>query len=472
MGSKFEDTLLQDTGADGKFRKTLFHNLDEETLRILRQASTTMNATIHPLCKDRIFRNLFAHAPIRGGDSFRILMDIAPSCQHLTITVTPPPNRSREWELTFSRDSVASMLSTFSTVSDTSKLSIAGRLRNAWDKHRALSRAKYNAMLYRLPSKQERFMDSRLWEYVFKYFKNLDTLTLRVLGNPAWPGYTEIEETLIMLRYCLERSCPPALRHIEVTPVHAFGILHLRWAGFGAFREVPTTGMQLWENITSLTLHIRNPLISNLIPTDSKTSHSIPPITTDQYTLFLTCLNSYLRSFSRTLRKLNFVWMDLTGPSPLLLRPDDVFEYILLEELWLGNISEPNQAVPLIPEFAPRVKTFKFLLETHRHRPEAADGWMDFPLERLKKGSMRMDHPAFRDSTVYTAADTPRQSTVSVQKPEITQADNQATVRRSTHLRLSRIRKGLSFISRHSRATATDTWSRSGSVYSDRTERP
>ncbi|CAK4034743.1 Hypothetical predicted protein [Lecanosticta acicola] len=477
MSSGLPDTLLRDTGDDGNIRRRLFHHLDNESLRRLRQTSVTLNTAVLPLVAHRIFRNLYSYAPLRENDSVATLEEASQHCQHLTLNVSlPPVPKLHERQSALARQSIVSTATVASTA--TKRPRVGRKIKELWDK--GVKRAKEVTNLRGLvlseavegPNADIVRMDRRLWEYIFKLFPSLVTLTFRIHGNPAWPGLTELEEMLIMLRYCLERSSPPKLRHINFTPIHAFGIIHLRWAGFGAYFEVPTAGMKLWENITSLTLHLQNPLTANLAPSTDRPASGVPPINTNQNDLFLKSLNAYLRSFSRTLRKLEFIWLHLPGPSPIQLIPSDVYEWILLEEFRFGNIRMPNRTVQLIPEFMPRVEKCMALKEGHRSRPEAEDAWVEVPMRRMKRGSMRMDHPAFRGSRVFTgegAEDVPRQSVVSGPVERMPRVVEQATGPRgqSAHLRFSHIRRELNFVD-----TDSQVGDIRGSVHSDWTEMP
>lgn len=66
------------------------------------------------------------------------------------------------------------------------------------------------------------------WLLVFSLFPNITTLTIACNGDPAWPGCTDIEMLLIVLRICIERTNPASLRTICLNPIHAMGIMHFR----------------------------------------------------------------------------------------------------------------------------------------------------------------------------------------------------------------------------------------------------
>jgi hypothetical protein len=84
----------------------------------------------------------------------------------------------------------------------------------------------------------------------------------------------------------------------------------------------------------------------------------------------LKMLQDWLRSFTLTLRVLQFIWLDGEGPSPLLLdlQPgmgtQQVLTWPVLKEFWFGNIAMPWRSVLMISERAPRCRVVKALRST------------------------------------------------------------------------------------------------------------
>jgi hypothetical protein len=201
----------------------------------------------------------------------------------------------------------------------------------------------------------------------------LKTLTLRINGDPAWPGLTDVEEMLITLRIAIESANLRKLKTLCLAPVHAMGIIHLRWFGMGAFGETSASGICIWQNIDTLDVRIQNPFTTQ-------------KLTEAQSIMFKKILYEYLHSFAPTLRCLRLVWLGGNGPSPLTLhlRPDvegrAEIHWPKLEELCVGNVILPRRMIKLTPELAPNVTRLKTLRSTRRDSSmDASDSsaWVD-----------------------------------------------------------------------------------------------
>lgn len=191
------------------------------------------------------------------------------------------------------------------------------------------------------------------WLLVFSLFPNITILTIACNGDPAWPGCTDIEMLLIVLRICIERTDPAKLRTICLNPIHAMGIMHFRWAGAGAYGEAPGSRNNVWQKVESLYLRIVNPFIQERL---SKS----------QQQTFRGVLHDYLQSFSRTLIKLNFCWLEDYGPDPLLLDFDGpATKWPFLRELSISGVADSDAMVAKIRAGAPALRRVTGLVCKH-----------------------------------------------------------------------------------------------------------
>lgn len=403
MASKFEDALFRTSGEDDEFHSRMAEKLDSQSLRHLRAVSNTLKsfADKHG---DIAFSELFIHAPVRSERTAQGVEYVAAFCRVLTIIVGPP--KEPEPEPTPSE---------VSTLSPSKKEKRRSKALRRLDIVKKIWSSSVDLLLPPMPSEQPSTevqtqpslqhpdaveMDFNVWQYLLAQFPNMQTLILRVpSGDPAWPGRQLIEQTLIMLRICLERSRPRKLHTIVLSPIHAMGILHLRWSGFGAFYEVPSPKLaRMWTNLTTLDLSIVNP---------------ITLIDDMKMRMFFGTLYDYLRSFSRSLQCLKFVWLgDRAGPSPLCLEDEhgllhrSPIRWPKLESFWFGNITYPNKTTSLLPECAPRCSSIKTLRGTHRvsrvdgkANVNEEESWYDVPIERLWA---RRNRASLAASSIYS----------------------------------------------------------------------
>lgn len=353
MAFKLELLLLRDRSSHGNIRNTLFKHLDDATTLYRLRAASKLLRDFVDLDPKRLWGTLHVHAPLRMPDKPFTLDRISPSCHRLIIKVRIPDRTSQN------------------------------KPKRASFFRRSLSRKKVKAMPSDVPVGEIVWpqdlmayeVDRQLWTYIFKKFKNLETLAFRVEGDPCWPGRGEVEHALTSLRCALERAELTKLRSFYLSPIHICGILHLRWHGFGALYEVasPEICANLWQSITLLDIRLSSPMYTNLL-TEAQTKMSIK------------ILQSYLRGFAPTLRFLCFVWLDGNGPSPLLLDEEPGMETIQrlrwprLEELYFGMVTATDKTIQAIPERAPKVRLVKVLRSTHRFsRMEAGDSeaWIE-----------------------------------------------------------------------------------------------
>ena len=384
MVSTLEDALLRSSKPKYGFRDKLFDFLDDGvSLRHLRIVSRVLHDLVDHR-PGRLFRDLRITAPLGEQHDINSLELIVPFCHALTITISAekrPPLRKIGPQTSLLSDDRLSI---------NSQTSLARTLRNKWRTSRD-SRTKRDSKFRasippdQLPPEQQvaQFLTRQRWLSIFSRCHQLQTLTLCIHGDPSWPGRTEIEDAVVDVRTSLERANLPNLQEIRFTPVHAMGIVHLRWTGFSSFGALPTAinWSMIWARLEMLDLQLRNPLFA----TDR--------LSAVQETMFKKVLYNYLRSFTPTLRRLRFVWLDGDGPSPLALhletdlerRPPLVWQK--LEEVWVGNITFPHHAIRLASEVAPKLNRLWVLKANHRNScMDLADpaAWINVPFDQAK----------------------------------------------------------------------------------------
>ena len=405
MVSMLEDMLLRYTDGAPQLRAYLLEFLDDRALRVLRLTSRILHDVVdhHP---DRIFDRLVVFAPWPGHRDARSLKAVALFCRAITVKVghkiqhteRRPPRSLENGQLNGSprdttercpsarsrwrniRQALALSISSSTTSSSTPASSV---------QFSTVTRST-NSSLPTPPGQPPVQPPQLMWKSIFSRAQQLRDITINVVGEPGWPGRTDVEEALVMVRVALESAQLPHVRAIHLTPMHAMGIMHLRWSGLGAIGTdlgiVPTHN--LWQNLHTLDVHLRNPFLKTC-----KLSES-------QQVMFKKILYDYLRSFAATLKSLCFVWMDGDGPSPITLdlepellghrRP---IVWSVLEEVCLGNIALPHRTIALLPErtVKPDVRV-RMLRSIHRHSMAVfgnEDAWVEVLLNYAPHGMDR-----------------------------------------------------------------------------------
>jgi hypothetical protein len=157
------------------------------------------------------------------------------------------------------------------------------------------------------------------WCEIFKLLPYVETIHIACNGDPAWPGCTDIESTLVILRITLERVNPKHLHTVCLSPIHAMGIMHLRWAGAGAYGEACASRNPVWSRLKVLKLGILSPYTEGRL-------------TICQKRLFEKIFVDYLQSFSRTLVHLELSWIGAAGPNPFVA--GDGHQAVDLSKIW------------------------------------------------------------------------------------------------------------------------------------------
>jgi hypothetical protein len=215
----------------------------------------------------------------------------------------------------------------------------------------------------------------REWCAIFKLLPNLETIHIACNGDPAWPGCTDIESALIILRIALERVSPEHLHTVCLSPIHAMGIMHLRWAGAGAYGEACASKNPLWSRFKVLKLGILSPY----------TEDRLSPC---QKRLFEKIFVDYLQSFSRTLVHLDLSWLGAAGPNPLVA--EDGHQAINLTKSWtrltelrLNNVTL-NCSIPTIKHLAPNLRTLVVVVDVPNTGDQIRKHWNDYGRQELE----------------------------------------------------------------------------------------
>jgi hypothetical protein len=198
------------------------------------------------------------------------------------------------------------------------------------------------------------------WCEIFNLLPKLETVHIACNGDPAWPGCTDIESALIILRITLERVNPEHLHTVCLSPIHVMGIMHLRWAGAGAYGGACASRNPVWSRLKVLRLGILSPY------TESRLS-------TCQKRLFEKMFVDYLQSFSRTLIQLDLSWLGDAGPNPFIV--EDRHQAMKLTKSWsrlrelrLNNVTS-NCSLSATKQLAPNLQTLAVAV----HVPKTGD---------------------------------------------------------------------------------------------------
>ena len=392
MASRFEDALLR-TGKPNEFRDRLFNSLDDRrSLRCLRAVSRVLHDLVDHQ-PGRLFRELYIETPLQEPEPSTSLELIVPFCRRLQITLL---DQGKEFQGDNGR---------LSHGDNRSESSITVE-KNAWYKlGPASERRTIKSPIARDSVAQKSFLPNgqhgqyaarQCWLNVFSRCHQLETLELCVQGDSGWPGRTEIENAIVDIRNALEWSDMPKLREVKLVPVHAMGIVHLRWSGLSAFGPVPSFNKDLliWQRLQLLDVRLRNPFA------DGNLSRA-------QELMFKKILYDYLRSFAPTLCRLYFLWLDGEGPSPLMLHTEAGLEHRRplywhnLQELRLGNIAQAHESIELAGDHFPKLEKLQ-MLRPHAGPSEhnGTDPWVDnLPCKTSSDPGKRVRSPS---SSVYS----------------------------------------------------------------------
>lgn len=411
-----EDMLLRYSDGTPRLRQLLLEYLDDDSLRRMRLVSRVLHNIINRY-PDRVFKQLYVSAPWFDHSDLSSLSVIAPFCRTLTVkighekshTESRPrkllqrlrPNSdpdsvkgqglsARErWRMVRTKLAISSRRSSPESVA----LSIGQTPATTPSNTSTSSKRPGSSRLSGISARH-------VWISFLSRCEQLQNIIISTTGKPGWPGKTHVEDDLTDLRLALEAVHLPHVRHVHLTPVHAMGIVHLRWSGFGAFGALAVKPFSVWSNLHTLNVQLENPFSAR-----NKLSQS-------QQVMFKKILYDYLLSFAETLKCLRFVWLDEDGPSPMTLELEPGLEgyrqaivWTALEEVYLGNIALPHRTIRLLPERVARADVqLKTLRSTHRHSRVSWDddnAWVRVLLDFTPHGIERGD--AFsQTSSVYS----------------------------------------------------------------------
>lgn len=386
MVSKLEDILLR-CNKPGDIRDRLLNCLDDgSSLRQLRAVSRVLRDLVDHK-PGRLFRHIYINVPLDKHDADEFLEILVPFCHSMTITVKPDadaPSRSSR----LSGFSISGALSNGLNRINSKRESVwsppsTWRSPDIRRSTRTTLARKSVPLAQLLPEQQTAPEDAmKVWINIFLRCHQLRLLTFRVYGDSAWPGRTEIEDMLVVLRMALEQAVVPNLREVRFAPLHAICIVHLRWSGLGAFGALSptpspnTTGPLIWQRLQTLDLQLFNPFATS-------------KLTSAQELMFKKLLNNYLGSFAPTLRCLRFVWLDAAGPSPLTLHLEEelagrsdrqALKWPVLEELRVGNMTHPHRTIGVAKELAPkldRLWTLRTIYWTSKMELTDPNAWVE-----------------------------------------------------------------------------------------------
>lgn len=406
MVSKLEDMLLRYNEGRAHFRSRVLGHLGGTSLRALRLTSRVLHDLVdhHP---DKTFERLFLEAPWPEHFDSGSLKSVAPFCRTLTVKVGPksqhpeqqprrvlekqrPPNQQPgpvEYRLT-ARERWRHIRKALALSRSSSHSSQSSSTTSSLDKRFSDVTLPSDSADQTSSGRSSELAAQSIWIGIFSRCQRVRELIIETYGDPGWPGQTAVENALVVLRIALESSQMPQLHTFRLVPIHAMGIIHLRWSGFGAFGTVPANKHNIWQRLHTLDIQLHNPFL-----TQHKLSES-------QQVMFKKLLHDYLRSFAQTLKCLRFIWLDDEGPSPTTLYDEpglvgqrEPIVWFALKEVWLGNVTLPHRTITLLPDrlMKPGVRLM-MLRSEHRHSRVALEdekAWAEILLEFAPHGIRR-----------------------------------------------------------------------------------
>lgn len=372
-----EDMLLRYSNGKARLRQILLEYLDDCSMRRMRLVSRVLHNIISGY-PDRIFQQLYVSAPWSGHTDMSSLYAVAPFCRTLTVKIgyekshieSRPRKLLQRLRPNSDPDSVKEHIISAQERWRTVRKVLAISGRRSSPSNATLSVDRTSATTSSTTSSKQP-ASSRMsetsarhaWLEVLSRCEQLQNIVISTNGKPGWPGKTHVEDDLLDLRVALETAYLPHVHCVRLTPMHAMGIIHLRWSGFGAFGALAVKPFNVWSNLHTLDVQLENPF-------SAKQRLSEP-----QEVMFKKILYDYMLSFAETLKRLRFVWLDEDGPSPMTLELEpglggcrQAIVWSALEEVYLGNIALPHRTIRLLPERVARAGVqLKTLRSTHRH---------------------------------------------------------------------------------------------------------
>jgi hypothetical protein len=393
---------LRYSNGRARLRRLLLEYLDDCSLRKLRLVSRVLHNLIG-MYPDRMFEHLHVSAPLGDHNYMRSLAAVAPFCCNLTVKVGYDRAHSQARSSRFLQRQRPN--SEPHSINE-ANISARGRWRQV-RKALAISTRKSSPSSAALsldrisittrsttsskqPASNElsRTSERHIWTTLLSRCERLQNIVVSTNGKPGWLGKTHVEDVLIDFRVALETVHLPHVRCVRFRPVHAMGIAHLRWSGFGAFGSLAIKPFNVWSNLHTLDLQLDNPFL---------TKHGLSQ---SQQVMFKKILYDYLLSFAETLKCLRFIWLGEDGPSPMTLDLEPGLEgyrqaisWTALEEVSLGNILLPHRTIRLLPErvvrAGVRLKTLRSTYQHSRVKWDDDNAWVEVLLNATPHGIVR-----------------------------------------------------------------------------------
>jgi hypothetical protein len=377
MVSMLEDMLLRYSNGEARLRNLVLKCLDDYSLRNLRLISRLLHDLLNRY-SDRMFGQLFLPAPWSYHTDSSSLNAVAPFCRVLRIKLGLEKahtehkirrflQNQRPTEKSLTVDDNISARERWRNVRHalaiSSRRSSPSSATTSIDRSSATTRTTISSNQPPSSSKISATSAKHVWIAFLSKCEKLQSITISANGEPGWPGKTQVEDDLVDLRVALEGVQLPHVRCVRLTPIHAMGIVHMRWSGFGAFDAVSANSCHIWSNLHTLDLQLENPFLPK---------HKLSEW---QQVMFKKILYDYLLSFAATLKCLRFIWRGEDGPSPMTLDLEPGLEgcrqaivWSALEGVYLGNILLPYRTIRLLPERVTKAGVcLKTLRSTHRH---------------------------------------------------------------------------------------------------------
>lgn len=376
MVSMLEDMLLRYINGTARLRQLLLEHLDNCSLRKMRLVSRVLHSIISGY-PHRIFEELYVSPRWLDNTETGSLNAVAPFCRILTVKIgyekAHTESRPRKLLQILRPNSDPKSVKEHSTTARERwrmvRAVLAISSRKPSPSSTAPSVDQFSATTPSTTSSKQP-ASSRLsgisarhaWVVFLSKCGHLQSIIIKTNGKSGWPGKTHVVDDLTNLRLALEAVHLSHVRRVTLTPVHAIGIVHLRWSGFGAFGALAVKPFNVWSNLHTLDVQLENPFSAKHRLSES------------QRVMFKKILYDYLLSFAETLKCLRFIWLDEDGPSPMTLELEPGLEgwrqaivWTALEEVYLGNIALPHRTIRLLPERVVSASVqLKTLRSTHR----------------------------------------------------------------------------------------------------------
>lgn len=414
MASPLERAIMRlRIHSGGRGLECLISHLDT-TSDILALRAACLVFAKSKVAKTRAFSKVYSHWPTHGEQCGRALATIGPYCQDLELRLAyPDPSEPEPWYRDIRQPHHEPRdVACDETVCDCqTRNGCAEQIGDDHDRelpHRQASRSCSvnhelllrcalpdplepelplpRALKFALQRRPNQIDPVKLeeWRTHLSCFSNIKTLTIACNGDPAWNGCTDIEMALIYIRISLESLNPVFLDTVSINPIHAIGILHLRWAGIGAYgaaagtatpsHDLADSEMNVWQKLQNLELRILNPYKAGRLGKQQR----------DQ---FEKVLADYIRSFKPTLKKFKFGWIDCkAGPDILWMTKHydsshmgNARSWTRLEEVWLENTIASRRSIVAAEELAPFLQRAMVTVRrmTVRGRREVGTQWAD-----------------------------------------------------------------------------------------------